>query len=131
MKFYIKEARERVGLSQKELATSLGIKPTTFNGYENGTHDPKSDILVLIAKKCETSVDFLLGCTDDPTPQATIKKVPTENISESDPQKQRLLENYEALNPLGRSKLVDYSDDLADSLKYTEVSTETSSKKEA
>ena len=131
MKFYIKEARERVGLSQKELATSLGIKPTTFNGYENGTHDPKSDILVLIAKKCETSVDFLLGCTDDPTPQATIKKAPTENISESDFEKQRLFHNYDKLNAKGKKALIEYSDDLASMPKYTEISSETEVKKQA
>ena len=59
--FRIKEARERVGLTQKELADSLGIKPSTFNGYEKGTHDPKSDILMAIADKCGVTVDFLLG----------------------------------------------------------------------
>lgn len=120
MKFYIKEARERVGLSQKELATSLGIKPTTFNGYENGTHDPKSDVLVLIAKKCETSVDFLLGCTDDPVPQIATKKAPAEKLGESDFEKQRLLHNFDKLNTKGRKTLIEYSDDLASMSKYTE-----------
>ena len=61
MKFYIREARERIGLSQKDLAAQLGIKPSTFNGYETGAHDPKSELLVKIAKKCGTSVDYLLG----------------------------------------------------------------------
>ncbi|MFA6718286.1 MAG: helix-turn-helix transcriptional regulator [Prevotella sp.] len=61
MKMYIKDAREGVGLSQKELAEALGIRPSTFNGYETGTHDPKSEILLKIANKCETTVGFLLG----------------------------------------------------------------------
>lgn len=61
MNFKIKEARERIGLTQKDLANELGIKPTTFNGYEKGIHDPKSDVLIQIAKKCNVSVDFLLG----------------------------------------------------------------------
>lgn len=123
MKFYIKEARERVGLTQKELATALGIKPTTFNGYENGTHDPKSDILILIAKKCETSVDFLLGCTDEPNPKGTTKKAPAE-CGESDLQKRRLMDNYDKLNQEGKHNLVNYSDDLANLPKYTETSSE-------
>ena len=59
--FRIKEARERVGLTQKELADELGIKPSTFNGYEKGIHDPKSDILMAIADRCGVTVDFLLG----------------------------------------------------------------------
>lgn len=66
MKFRIREARELVGMSQKELAESLGIKPTTFNGYETGAHDPKSDILIKIAQKCKVTVDYLLWLTDDP-----------------------------------------------------------------
>lgn len=130
MKFYIKEARERVGLSQKDLAAALGIKPTTFNGYENGTHDPKSDILVLIAKKCGTSVDFLLGCTDDPSPQRETKNAPTDH-GESDLKKKRLIQNYESMNQWGRDKLVEYSDDLADNPKYAKNSAEIVNKKQA
>ena len=120
MKFYIKEARERVGLSQKELAALLDIKPTTFNGYETGAHDPKSDILVKIAKQCNTSVDYLLGCTNDPSPPKT-KKAPAAERSESDKQKQRLIHNYDELNELGQEKLVDYSDDLTEVEKYTQT----------
>lgn len=122
MKFYIKEARERVGLSQKDLATALGIKPTTFNGYENGTHDPKSAILILIAKKCGTSVDFLLGCTDDPTPRDRTKNAPAER--ESDFQKLRLMRNYDKLNQDGKDNLVNYSDDLTNLSKYTDEPSE-------
>lgn len=65
MKFYIKEARERAGLSQKELAKIIGVAPNTFHGYESGKHDPKSDLLVAIAQICNTSVDYLLGISDE------------------------------------------------------------------
>lgn len=61
MKFQIKEARIRAGLSQKELASQIGVAPSTFNGYESGNHDPKSDLLIKIAKACNVTVDFLLG----------------------------------------------------------------------
>lgn len=122
MKFYIKEARERVGLSQKELAALLEIKPTTFNGYETGTHDPKSDILVKIAKQCNTSVDYLLGCTNDPSPAKTKTALAAES-SESDNRKKRLISNYDQLNELGQEKLVDYSEDLTEVEKYTQTDT--------
>ena len=49
MEFQIRKAREKAGFSQKELAEIVGVKPTTFNGYESGKHDPKSDLLVKIA----------------------------------------------------------------------------------
>lgn len=60
MKFQIKAAREQAGYSQKELARIVGVAPSTFNGYESGTHDPKSDLLMKIARACQVSVDFLL-----------------------------------------------------------------------
>lgn len=114
MKYYIKEARERIGLSQKELANSLGIKPTTFNGYENGSHDPKSEILKRIAIRCDTTVDYLLGCTDNPN---RIKN--TQLIKdESDAQKSKLIHNYDSLNQAGKDKLVDYSEDLLNNPNY-------------
>lgn len=60
MKFQIKEARIQAGLSQKELAKIIGVAPSTFNGYESGNHDPKSDLLIKIAKACNVTTDFLL-----------------------------------------------------------------------
>lgn len=32
MNFYIKEAREKAGFSQKELAEVIGVAPNTFHG---------------------------------------------------------------------------------------------------
>ena len=61
MRLFIKEAREKVGLSQKSLAEMLGIPANTFNGYETGKHDPKSELLIRIAKCCDCTTDFLLG----------------------------------------------------------------------
>ena len=53
--------RESLGLSQKEFADSLGIKLTTYNGYETGFHDPKSDFWIEVAKTYHVSIDFLMG----------------------------------------------------------------------
>lgn len=123
----LKQARLDKGLTQEQLADLIGVAKSTLNGYEKGNREPDFFKIKMLIEVLGVDANYLL-CIDE---SETIKKAPTENISESDPQRQRLLDNYEALNPLGRSKLVDYSDDLADSLKYTEVSTETASKKEA
>ena len=61
MEFRIKEAREKAGYSQKELAQIIGVAQNTFHGYESGKHDPKSDLLIKIAQACNTTTDFLLG----------------------------------------------------------------------
>ena len=75
MKFQIKEARERAGFSQRELAEIIGVAPNTFHGYESGKHDPKSDLIAKIAQACGTTVDYLLGISNDPygTHSATIR----------------------------------------------------------
>lgn len=61
MNFKIKEARKLAGLSQGELAAKIGVARNTLSGYENGQHDPRSDVLKLIAAACGVTVDFLLG----------------------------------------------------------------------
>lgn len=68
MTMQIKEARLRAGLTQKELAARLGISYATLSGYESNDHDPKSDTLERIADICNTTVDYLIGRTDDPNP---------------------------------------------------------------
>lgn len=42
MKFFIKEAREKAGLSQKELAELIGVAPNTMHGYESRNQLSKS-----------------------------------------------------------------------------------------
>lgn len=70
----LRQLRESTGLNQKDFAASIGLKHTTYNGYETGKHKPKSDILVIIADKYNVTVDYLLGNSNRPTP-----------ISESEP----------------------------------------------
>lgn len=65
MKFRIKEARELCGMSQKDLAKRLDISAATLSGYETGAHDPKSDMLSLIADICHVTTDYLLDRKTD------------------------------------------------------------------
>ena len=88
MKLQIKEARERAGYTQTELAQRIGVAPNTFCGYENGLHDPKSKLLKLIAAECGTSIDYLLGLTSNPNP-------PRETINAPEPDEQAEGGNYE------------------------------------
>ena len=81
MIFRIKEARQASGISQKELASRLGIAPATLSGYESGAHDPKSELLSEIANICGVSVDFLLGREPENKKTTTSDDAEEGNIS--------------------------------------------------
>ncbi len=56
------------GLSQKELAQRSGVTESAVSYYMNGTRAPQSAILSRIAVALSTTVDYLLGQTDNPNP---------------------------------------------------------------
>ena len=64
----IRDLREDLDLSQTQIATILGVSQTTYSRYERGTYDIPTDILIKLAKLHKTSVDYLLGLTDNPKP---------------------------------------------------------------
>lgn len=109
----IKAARQAAGLNQEQLAKMLGISKGSIGNYEADISHPKEEILILLMKMLNVDANYIY---QDYIP---IKKAPT--ISGSDIQKQRLIENYEKLNPLGQEKLVDYSEDLTGNEKYTQT----------
>jgi DNA-binding XRE family transcriptional regulator len=66
----IRQARERYGMSQAELARRIGISKTAMNDLEQGkTRDPHLSRIVAIADQLRLSVDTLVGRHDpDDTP---------------------------------------------------------------
>lgn len=62
----LKTLRESLGITQKEFAASLSVKLTTYNGYETGSREPKSDFLIAVARKYGVTVDYLMGYSDSP-----------------------------------------------------------------
>ena len=64
------EARKRVGLSQHRLAIELGERydQTMISHVEHGRRAFVYDGLVRAARILDTSLDYLAGLTDDPTP---------------------------------------------------------------
>lgn len=62
----LKNLRESLSMTQKEFATSLGISLSTYNGYEIGAREPKSDFLISVARKYGVTIDYLMGFTSTP-----------------------------------------------------------------
>ena len=54
--------------NQTELAQKLGMSQTGYSKYETGENDVPTAILIQLAEIYRTSVDYLLGLTDDPRP---------------------------------------------------------------
>ena len=64
----VRDLREDHDLTQREIAAILGITQPQYFRYEQGYRDLPTDILIALAKLYETSTDYILGLTQNPTP---------------------------------------------------------------
>lgn len=112
---HLKELRESLGLTQEEFGKSVGVAKTTYNNYEKGERDPKSDFWIAVAQKYGVTIDYLMGYSDDP------KKIGKENTptSSSDDagvftqeELSRISAAMDQLNEEGRERVVEYAEDL-------------------
>ena len=60
----IRDLREDHDLSQTKLAKLLGMSQTGYSKYETGENDIPIGILIQLSELYKTSVDYLLGLTD-------------------------------------------------------------------
>ena len=64
----LKRIRNAQGKTQLQVQIALKIDQTALSKYETGDRVPSVDHLLKLAKYYETSVDYLLDLTDEPTP---------------------------------------------------------------
>ena len=64
----IRNLREDHDWTQQKLADMLHINRRTYSAYENGVNAMNPEILIALAKIYNTSVDYLLGLTENQTP---------------------------------------------------------------
>ena len=62
----IRELREDNDLNQTQVARQLGMSQTGYSKYETGKNDIPTDILIKLARFYNTSIDYLLGETENP-----------------------------------------------------------------
>ena len=65
----IRTLREKIGMSQEELAHSVGMHPNTVARWERGELITRGTSLSKLAKGLNTTSTYLLSETDDPLPQ--------------------------------------------------------------
>lgn len=61
----LRDIREDHDLTQRQVATILGMPQPQYNRYEQGLRDVPTTVLIQLADLYETSTDYLLGRTDD------------------------------------------------------------------
>lgn len=64
----LKDLREDSDLTQQVIANLLNISQTTYSRYESGILDIPSISLIKLAKFYNTSIDYLVGLTDNKRP---------------------------------------------------------------
>lgn len=61
----IRDLREDRDLKQKDIAEYLKCSQVCYSYYENGQRDIPTDVLIKLSFFYDTSIDYLLGQTDN------------------------------------------------------------------
>lgn len=69
----IRDLREDSDLTQTEMARMLNCYQQTYSAYELGRQCIPPEILIALAEFYKTSVDYLLGLTDEMKPYPKAK----------------------------------------------------------
>lgn len=59
----IAELREKLGWTQEELASTVGITRAALSHYEKNRRKPDFETLTLLADRFDVSIDYLIGRT--------------------------------------------------------------------
>lgn len=70
----IKNARKKLGLTQKELAEASGVAKVTIQQYETGKRQPRLEQLSMLAEAMQVHMDELLGTKPLPSREVVINE---------------------------------------------------------
>ena len=62
----LRDLREDKDMNQTQVAKMLGMSQTGYSKYETGENDIPTAILIKLARFYNTSIDYLLGETNEP-----------------------------------------------------------------
>lgn len=68
MRSRIRDLREDSDLTQKQIAQYLKMSQTGYSKYETGENDIPTSVWIALADFYNTSVDYLMGRTDNKEP---------------------------------------------------------------
>lgn len=94
----LKELRKRRNVTQVRLSVAAEVSQETISAYESGKAFPSVETLIKIADFLDTSIDFLLGRTNNDKP------LNLQKTEESD----ELLRNFNKLNSKAKDDVIWY-----------------------
>ena len=94
MELRLKEARQRKGIQQNDLADLVHVSRQAYSMYERGLRRPNWETMIELAKTLEVSVDYLLGLTEDPRPSYPL-----------DSREREALKTYHQLDERGKNMI--------------------------
>lgn len=97
----LKEARKSAGLTQKEVATVVGVNQNTYSYWENGKTKIDSESLAKLSELFSVTTDFLL---DKAPCKTTVDSVNDKSAVRSDEEK--LLGVYNSLDQESKTQLM-------------------------
>ena len=62
----IRDLREDRDMNQTQIAKILNMSQTVYSKYETGENDLPTAVLIKLARFYDTSIDYILGETNDP-----------------------------------------------------------------
>ena len=69
------------GISQKELAATIGVTEVVISRYVSGERDPKPEMIANIATALHTTSDYLLGIEKDDFDYPRVRRLIARNAS--------------------------------------------------
>lgn len=64
---HLKILRLEKQFTQKQLGELSGTSERTIQDYEAGKRKPGLDVLIALSGALDVSIDYLVGCSNDPT----------------------------------------------------------------
>lgn len=98
----LKSARENLGITKAEAARRLNLSKIGYCRYEYGERTPSYQTLEVIAQCFNTSIDYLLGASNNPKPTQIVVD------QNKEPELFTLVEMCQQSNPNTINRLISY-----------------------
>ena len=94
--------RQKLGITKQEAARRMQMSQPAYLRYESGERTPSIHVIHVMADVLATSVAYLTGQTNNPTPDSYLIKLDTE------PELFQLIEKYRESDTKTKDRLLTY-----------------------